>query len=141
MNDFERMLGMNANGKAPPRLAVNGKAKPPNPTNKLYLKFLEFDQKNPNVYKLVCMFADEVLAAGLTRYGISAIWDRIRWHINITTKDVKFKLPNNHRAYYARKWNKDHPRPELFFRENKLRSERGRRDEHGIDEGDPRFSG
>ena len=83
-----------------------------------------YHQKNPIVYKLICRFANEAIQAGHAKYGIATIWERIRWEITVNTNDIDFKMPNNHRAYYARLWLKDHPQWPDFFETAELRSER-----------------
>lgn len=91
--------------------------------------FEVFHEANPRVYPLVCRFAAEAISRGFTQYGISPIWERVRWEINMTNRSnidaEDFKMPNNHRAYYARLWLKDHPQYDgehPFFRTAELRS-------------------
>jgi hypothetical protein len=61
--------------------------------------------------------------------------------MHIEQGDEEFKLPNNHRAYYARKWLDVHPEHPGFFHTACLRSEGGPRDRYGRAEPDnePRF--
>jgi hypothetical protein len=98
-------------------------------SDQLYAEFKIYHAANPRVYKLVKRFAAEALAAGYLRFGIAAIWERVRWEVAITNRShiagEDFKMPNNHRAYYARLWLDDHPeyngkRP--FFKTCELRS-------------------
>ncbi len=86
-----------------------------------------YHQNNPQVYQLICHFAGQAMRAGHSKYGISAIWERVRWEIAVTTRDTNFKMPNNHRAYYARLWLENHPHHPKFFRTAVLRSERPNR--------------
>jgi len=86
-------------------------------------EFIEFDAANPRVYALLCRFAQEAIDAGCTRLGIAMLYERIRWEVYILTSDDDFKLNNNHRAYYARKWLAEHPEYPLFFETRKVKSE------------------
>ena len=87
---------------------------------------LEFHGKYPHVYQLVCRFAEQAIRRGYDRYGIAAIWERVRWEIsmgfqsNVEAED--FKMPNNHRATYSRMWLNDHPEHPKFFQICRLRS-------------------
>ena len=94
--------------------------------SKLESEFQAYHQANPQVYELVKRFAYEAIRAGYSRFSIGAIWERIRWEIAINTHSnlaADFKMPNNHRAYYARMFLKDHPQYPDFFRTAHLRSE------------------
>lgn len=86
--------------------------------------FIEFDRDNPRIYQLLCRFADQALAAGRARLGISLLFERIRWEVYITTaSNDEFKLNNNHRAYYARKWLREHPEHPEFFATRRVKGE------------------
>lgn len=76
----------------------------------------ERDMKNrPHICALVNRFTQEAIAAGFTHYTISGIFERIRWHINVESRDESgLKLNNNHRAYYARWWMKHYDSPGYF---------------------------
>lgn len=97
----------------------------------------EFHAANPIVYRLVCRYAQDAINAGYSKLSMSLIWERIRWEICIATKDVDFKMPNNHRAYYSRMWLRDHPDYDgkyPFFKTCRLRSVySGKTDRFGLD--------
>lgn len=63
----------------------------------------KFDRENPHVYVMFSGFARQALGAGRERFGIAAIWERMRWEMAFTTDGDEFKISNNHRAYYARR--------------------------------------
>lgn len=63
----------------------------------------KFDNENPHVYVLFAGFARTALTSGRKRFGIAAIWERMRWEMAFSTTEKEFKISNNHRAYYARK--------------------------------------
>ena len=78
--------------------------------------FRRFDAENPEIYRLMCHFCDMALRAGRVRYSVNAIFERIRWHVEIDTRsEDPWKLNNNHRAFYARKWLAEHPETPRFF--------------------------
>jgi hypothetical protein len=97
----------------------------------LYQEWRAYHEEHPQVYQLVCRFAQEALDRGFHEYAIATIWERIRWHVTVEIRKEEFKLPNNHRAYYARLWLDDHPEHSDFFRTACLRSEGGSRDRFG----------
>jgi hypothetical protein len=97
----------------------------------LYQEWRAFHEANPHVYELICRFAKEAISIGRKEYAIGTIWERMRWHMNIERGDAEFKLPNNHRAYYARLWLDEHPNYPDFFHTCCLRSEGGTRDRYG----------
>jgi hypothetical protein len=102
--------------------------------SELEREFLDFHRENPRVYVLVCQFAQQAIDLGFEKYAIATIWEVLRWEVQTKTRDRDFKLPNNHRAYYARLWLKNHPEHPDFFRTCSLRSvEHGQRDRYGRD--------
>jgi hypothetical protein len=95
-----------------------------NDESELYREWRIYHRKNPRIYQLICKFAKQAIARGFEEYAIATIWERLRWHLQIEIRsDEEFKLPNNHRAYYARLWLKDHPQYPYFFRTCMLRSQ------------------
>lgn len=73
----------------------------------LQLAFEKFDRENPAVWGLFCDFANKAANAGHTTLSSSLIFERIRWETTVVTRcDAGFKLSNNHKPYYARKWNR-----------------------------------
>ena len=72
--------------------------------------FWKFHWTNPWVYKLVSKYALKAVAAGHESYGIGALWEDMRWEINVyVASNDGFKLNNNHRAFYARLWMSENP--------------------------------
>lgn len=90
----------------------------------LWKKFFEFHQQNPAVYEVVRL-ARMTRAAGYPQYGIGALWEVARWHINMRTVGDEFKLNNNYRAYYARYIMSREPDLRGFFNLRELRHEKG----------------
>ena len=75
-----------------------------------------FDVENPEVWELFKKFALQAMKSGREHYGAASIFERIRWHVEIETRGGGFKLNNNFRAYYARKFNATFPHHVEFFR-------------------------
>lgn len=78
-------------------------------------KFEQFDRQNPIIYDLIKRYVGEAIAAGRRRIGIAAIFERIRWHLSVETAGDEFKLNNNYRAFYARKFVRDYPQYAEIF--------------------------
>lgn len=69
----------------------------------LFEKFLLFHRTNPHVLDLLMTYTEQLQRRGRRRYGIGAVFERVRWHLDVeTTEDTGLKLNNNYRAYYAR---------------------------------------
>lgn len=67
-------------------------------------RFLAYHRANPQIYRLIVHYAREAMYSGhRTHYGISMIYERVRWHVNIETRsEDEFKLNNDYRSRYAR---------------------------------------
>jgi len=74
-----------------------------------------YHQANPEVYELIKKFTFQVIEAGFDHYSIASIYERVRWHTEVETAGDPFKINNNHRPYYARKFMEDHPEHDGFF--------------------------
>jgi hypothetical protein len=85
--------------------------------------FEVFHSKNPEVWELFKKFTFNVIETGRKHYSVNAIFERIRWHTDIETEGDRFKLSNNHRAYYARHFHEQYPEHDGFFKIKQLRSE------------------
>ena len=92
--------------------------------------FLEFHQANPHVYELFKKYVNAAAKSGRSNYSAYAIFERIRWHQDIETRDdLGFKLNNNHRPYYARLFQAHYPKKATFFRTRQLLSKRPQQSE------------
>lgn len=78
----------------------------------------KFHFKNPIVWDLFKKFAFEVIDKGFKNYSVNAIFERIRWEQDIMSDKTAdtFKLNNNYRAFYARRFMTCHPLHDGFFR-------------------------
>jgi hypothetical protein len=85
--------------------------------------FEEFHRANPNVYTLLVKFARQAKAAGMKKYGIASLFERLRWHISIELKSEQaFKLNNNFRSRYARLIMEHEPDLDGFFELRELKN-------------------
>ena len=77
-----------------------------------------FHMQHPEVSRLFVRFANEIIDRGYSHYSVNAIFERIRWETDKPDVDGKstFKLSNNHRAWYARKFMEAFPEHSGFFR-------------------------
>jgi len=90
--------------------------------SRLDRKFFEYHRANPNVYRLLKRFALQAKQTGHQKYSIDAIMHRVRWHLNIETKDPDgFKINNNYSSRYARLIMKNEPSLKDFFFIRKMR--------------------
>lgn len=92
-------------------------------TDQLLDAFERFHGENPIVWELFQKFTQAVIARGSAHYSSKAIFERIRWHIDIETEGSRVKLNNNFTAYYARMFHLAQPQYDGFFRNRRLVSE------------------
>jgi hypothetical protein len=92
-------------------------------TEQLLDAFERYHKENPIVWELFQKFTQAVIARGSAHYSSKAIFERIRWHIDIETKGGTVKLNNNFTAYYARMFHLAQPKYDGFFRNRRLVSE------------------
>jgi hypothetical protein len=90
---------------------------------KLEAAFKKFDEANPQVWRLFIDFTFASINAGHRHMGVAMIVERIRWETMITTRNSKFKINNNHRAYYVRKFEEIFAQHRDYFRKRKVKKE------------------
>ena len=81
----------------------------------LQARFAAFDKANPQVWSLFERFSLRA-AQRRRRFGSAAVFERIRWEMNVETHGSEFKLNNNWRAFYARKFAAKYPQHGHLFR-------------------------
>ena len=80
-------------------------------------KFKRFDENNPHVWDLFVSYTMQAINAGASKFGAQAVIERIRWHSNIETQsEDRFKISNDHAAFYARKFMEEYPQYDGVFR-------------------------
>ena len=80
--------------------------------------FWDFHRANPEVYTLLLRKARQARAKGKTKYSMRAIWEVVRWDLNVTSTDVNqnaFKLNDHYVPHYARLIMDQNPEFEGFF--------------------------
>lgn len=77
-----------------------------------------FHKAHPAVWELFVRFTLERIKAGFLHYSVNAIFERIRWESDVATDEggSTFKLNNNYRAFYARRFMRMYPEWSGFFR-------------------------
>lgn len=65
-------------------------------------RFWAYHEANPQVYRELCRFARQALAAGRRRLSINLLFERLRWFTEIEAHGDPFKVNNTFRAWYAR---------------------------------------
>lgn len=55
------------------------------------------------------------LQLAFEKFAVATIYEVMRWETTVTTNSSPFRLSNNHRAFYARKWMQEHPQYPEFF--------------------------
>jgi|TARA_R110000824_G_scaffold95418_2_gene229455 hypothetical protein len=75
-----------------------------------HIAFRKFHHTNPHVYQALRKLCLEVRRAGVSRFGIRTVWERLRWYAEFeTTLDQEWKLNNNYTKFYARLLMQDEP--------------------------------
>lgn len=76
-----------------------------------------YHRDNPEVWELFKSFTLELIYSGRKHYSANAIFERIRWEKDLGNgSEAAFKLNNNYRAFYARRFMASYPQYDGFFR-------------------------
>tara|TARA_R100001463_G_scaffold31274_1_gene70726 strand:- start:59 stop:424 length:366 start_codon:yes stop_codon:yes gene_type:complete len=76
-----------------------------------------FHKQHPEVWDLFVKFSFQMIERGFQHYSIAAIWERIRYEKDAGGDGVlMFKLNNNHKAFYVRRFHAMYPQHDGFFR-------------------------
>ena len=68
-----------------------------------------FHAKHPEVWKLFVKFALEKVALGYDHYGVSGVFERVRWETSVGGETPELKINNNFKPFYARRFNLMNP--------------------------------
>ena len=68
--------------------------------------FIQFDQDNPKVWDLFVEIVLKHINAGHRKGSVEFIFNIMRWQHDMETTDPFYKINNNHKPFYARKWRK-----------------------------------
>ncbi len=77
-------------------------------------QFEEFHANNPEVYRLFCYFTIQVINAGHNKYSAEAIFNQIRWYTTVETRGDDFKINNDYKPYYSRKFMEEYHK-DIFY--------------------------
>lgn len=94
------------------------------------VRFEAFHQDNPAVWKTFESLCIEMIKSGRTKFGAPVIWERMRWESSVGSKSGSFRLPNEHRPHYARRFQTEHPDLAQHIATRPLKSERDSEPEH-----------
>lgn len=67
-------------------------------------EFDKFDKANPKVWDLFVKLVVKHVNAGHKRGSVEMIFNIMRWEHDIETTDPFYKINNNLKPFYARKW-------------------------------------
>ncbi len=101
---------------APPETAL--------PPSALEERFNTFHREHPEVFERLRELALQARRAGITRYAIATLYERVRWHFEIVERRKDLKLNNSHRSFYSRMLMAEVPALAGFFETRQLHSER-----------------
>jgi hypothetical protein len=79
-------------------------------------RFEKYHEKNPQIYEKFKAIAFEAIRRGHKNLSAEFIFNVIRWKTNVSAIDDKYKICNDFKPFYARKFMKDHPTMKGFFR-------------------------
>ena len=75
-----------------------------------------FHNEHPEVWELFVHFTQTMIRKGYPNYSVNAIFERIRWEKDEGGDGVnQFKLNNNYRAFYARRFMRMYPQYDGFL--------------------------
>ena len=85
---------------------------------------VEFHRKHPEVWDMFVQFTFQMINRGYKNYSVNAVFERIRWEIDAGGDGLTcFKLNNNYRAFYSRRFMASYPQHAGFFRTRTQTSE------------------
>ena len=79
-------------------------------------KFNDWHRDNPEVYELFKKFTFEAINRGHQHLSAWLIVGRIRWETSVVTHGDDYKISNDFIALYSRKFMRDHPEHDGFFK-------------------------
>lgn len=78
-------------------------------------RFQKYCREHPDVEQHLVRLAREAKLAGFRRYGVKALFERLRWHYHIERQDADWKINNDFTAPYARLLMSKYPELADFF--------------------------
>jgi len=78
---------------------------------------IQFHKKHPEVWTLFIKFSFERIQKGYIHYSARGIFQRIRWETDqAKTNESEFKLNDHYSPFYSRRFMKQFPQHNGFFR-------------------------
>lgn len=84
---------------------------------------IAFDVANPHICFELVKLARQAKRAGLSRIGIKALFEQVRWNHAIKTKGEKLKLNNGFTSWYARAIERRYPELRGMFEKRRTATE------------------
>lgn len=78
--------------------------------------FEKYDQENPRIYEFFKQYSIKSIRRGFHHLSAEFIFNIIRWETAIMANGEEFKVNNNAKPFYARKFMREHPQYDGFFR-------------------------
>jgi hypothetical protein len=75
----------------------------------LHEKFCEYDRENPLVWEKFVEATKILIDRGHKKISAELVVNQIRWFYALQRGKDGFKINNNYKAFYARKWAKAYP--------------------------------
>lgn len=92
--------------------------------SRLEVAFQKYDKENPEIYEMFQRFTYQAIQSRRSHIGAKLIMERIRWQTTVVANGRKtFKINNNYSAYYARKFEFDHPQHEGLFEKRRMKGD------------------
>jgi len=88
--------------------------------SKLTDRFEKWDNINPHFYIMFKRFTFEAINKGHNHLSAWLVSNRIRWETTIVTQGNPYKISNDFIALYARKFMKDYPQHQGFFKTKEM---------------------
>lgn len=86
-------------------------------------RFERFHAANPHVFTLLKNAALKLKSCGITRYGVKALFEKLRYDWAVETKADQFQLNNIYTAHYARLLMSEVPQLAGFFETRELKAD------------------
>lgn len=84
-----------------------------------YKEFKAYDEANPQIWMFFKRYALKAIERGHKHLSAEYIFSICRWETSVGAGDDEFKLNNNAKAGYARKFMREFPQYNEFFRTRK----------------------
>jgi hypothetical protein len=80
-------------------------------------EFAQFHMANPHIYEQLERYALQLRRGGVSRWGIKALWEVLRYELAVATNSSarSFRLNNNFTSHYARLLMNNCPELSGFF--------------------------